>query len=234
MRLVLMTLVALLFLPTPPAHAGKGGSRKDRPWRHDFKIDPADLASSGRNPYFILEPGYQLVYELFNERLVITVLDETKTIAGVETRVVEERESKGGIATEVSRNYYAISRTTRDVFCFGEDVDIYRRGEVVSHEGAWIADGGANKLGLAMPGEPAVGMRYYQEISPGTAMDRAEIVATDAERATPAGKFTGCLKVEETSPLEPYERERKFYARDVGLLNDDGLELVKHGMVESP
>src|SRR4249919_647152 len=57
-----------------------------------FDVDKADLASSGRNPYFILEPGYVLTLEDASVRLVITVLTETKVVDGVETRIVEERE----------------------------------------------------------------------------------------------------------------------------------------------
>jgi hypothetical protein len=35
------------------------------------------------------------------------VLDETKTVDGVETRIVEERETVNGKPIEVSRNYFA-------------------------------------------------------------------------------------------------------------------------------
>ena len=68
----------------------------------DFAAEKADLASVGRNPYFILEPGYQLVLEGGTEELTITVLDETKQVDGVDTRVVEERETKDGKLAEVS------------------------------------------------------------------------------------------------------------------------------------
>ncbi|MEJ7638178.1 MAG: PepSY-like domain-containing protein, partial [Singulisphaera sp.] len=54
-------------------------------WTADFASEKADLVSTGRNPYFVLEPGYQLVFEGGKDRLTITVLDETKTIDGVET-----------------------------------------------------------------------------------------------------------------------------------------------------
>jgi hypothetical protein len=37
------------------------------------------------------------------------------------------------------------------------------------------------------------------------------------------------LKVEETTPLEPKEKEHKFYARGVGLLSDGDMKLVKFG-----
>src|SRR6188508_448623 len=81
-------------------------------WTRDFPLEPQDLAASGRNPWFILEPGYQLVYRDGTEELTITVLPETKIVSGVETRVVEERETKNGALVEVSRNYFAISKRT--------------------------------------------------------------------------------------------------------------------------
>src|SRR5262249_44093690 len=77
-------------------------------WTTQFLVDKKDLVSVGRNPYYILEPGYQLVLEGGKERLVITVLNETKMVDGVETRVVEEHESKDGKVVEISRNYFAI------------------------------------------------------------------------------------------------------------------------------
>lgn len=64
------------------------------------------------NPYFILEPGYQLILEGEENRqlarLEITVLHETKTITGVKTRVVEEVETIDNELVEVSNNYFAI------------------------------------------------------------------------------------------------------------------------------
>src|SRR6058998_638605 len=66
----------------------------DASWTAEFPVEKGELSASGRNPYFILEPGYQLVLEEGKERLTVTVLDETRTVEGLETRVVEERETK--------------------------------------------------------------------------------------------------------------------------------------------
>src|SRR5881396_1268589 len=60
-------------------------------WTSRFVMEGDELVSIGRNPYFILEPGYQLVLEGGGTQLIITVLNETKMVDGVETRVVEER-----------------------------------------------------------------------------------------------------------------------------------------------
>ena len=72
-------------------------------------------------------------------------------------------------------------------------------------------------------------MRYYMEIHPGVAMDRAEIYQTDATVETPKGTFDGSLIVTESSPLEPDDESYKRYAPDVGMIFDDGLELYKRG-----
>jgi len=201
-------------------------------WVQSFAAAPADLATSGQNPYFILTPGYQLVLEGKESgadiRLVVTVLNETKKIGDYEARVVEERETNNGALAEVSRNYFAIHKTTRDVFYLGEDVDVYKNGKIVDHEGAWLHGTGGAKFGMMMPGQPQAGQRYYQEIAPKVAMDRAEILTIDEKVMTPAGTFERCVRAEETTPLEPGDKGLKVYAPGVGLIKDGSLELVSY------
>jgi hypothetical protein len=182
----------------------------------------------GRNPYFILEPGYSLTLEKGTERLRVTVLDETRVIDGIETRIVEERETKNDQLVEISRNYFSISRRTNDVYYFGEDVDIYAAGKIVSHEGAWQAGTNGARFGLMMPNSPVMGQRFYQEFAPKVAMDRAEVVGLSGNLKTPAGNFNQVLKIIETTPLERGS-EAKYYASGVGLLQDGSLKLVKYG-----
>jgi hypothetical protein len=211
---------------------GKKGKDELAGWTTEFVVDRKDLVSAGRNPYYILEPGYQLVLEGGNERLVITVLDETKMVDGVETRVVEERETKGGQVVEISRNYFAICKRSNSVYYFGEDVDHYKKGKVVSHEGSWLSGVKGARFGLYMPGLPLVGARYYQELAPGAGMDRAEILSLSETVKTPAGVFKNCLKTLETSPLEPDTRDYKFYAPGIGLVRDPTVQLVRHGKAD--
>lgn len=212
--------------------AAQRNQPNDQSWTRDFPVEQDELIATGRNPYFILEPGYVSVFEAGGERLVVTVLGTTRKIDGVETRVVEERETKGGQTVEVSRNFYAISRRTNCVFYFGEEVDIYKGGKVVAHEGAWLSGADGARFGLMMPGMPLLGARYYQEVAPRVALDRAEIVSLSEPVKTPAGEFRDALKVAETNPLEPGAREYKYYARGVGLIQDGSLKLVKHGKTE--
>ena len=192
-----------------------------------FAVERSEFTSAGRNPYFILEPGYTLTLEGGKTRLIITVLNETLNVDGVETRIVEERESENGQLIEVSRNFFAIHTKTNSVFYFGEDVDMYKGGKVTSHEGAWRSGVAGAHFGMMMPGLPLLKARFYQEIAPKVAMDRAEILGIGETLVTPAGKFTDVLRTQETTPLEPLAKEMKYYAKGVGLIQDGDLKLVR-------
>jgi hypothetical protein len=184
------------------------------------------MVAKGRNAYFILEPGFQTVLEGDDTKLQITVLHETKTVDGVLTRVVEEKEWKGGKLAEIARNYFAICEQTNDVFYFGEDVDFYENDKVVKHDGSWLA-GNGNRPGLMMAGKPKLKMKYYQEIAPGVAMDRVEIVEVAGRLTTPAGAFERVVHFRETSPLEKGTGD-KWFAPGIGLVKDDELTLVSY------
>lgn len=198
-------------------------------WMTEFPVNRGELAATGRNPYWILEPGYQLVLEGGRDRLTMTVLDDTMVVDGVETRVVEERHVEGGELVEVARNYFAISTRTNDVYYFGEDVDIYKGGAIVRHDGSWLSGVNGAKFGLMMPGTARLRLRHYQEIAPSVAMDRVEIVSLSETVRTPAGEFKDCLRVEETTPLEPHVTDYKYYARGIGLVRDGAMTLTRYG-----
>jgi hypothetical protein len=225
----LLAAIALCVFSTAGAQGRAPAPSSD--WQKEFGLSSRTLLTKGRNDYFVLEPGYRLELQGGDTRLQITVLDETKKVDGVETRVVEEREWKNGELYEVARNYFAICQQTKDVFYFGEDVDFYENGKVVKHDGSWLAGEKGNKPGLMMPGTPKLKMRYYQELAPGVAMDRAEIVSLSETCKTPAGTFQRCLKVKESSALSPLESEYKYYAPGIGLVRDEDLRLVKYGFV---
>ena len=169
----LSTILILLF-----AAINISAQTKDKQFTENLMQDKCTFETTGRNQYFILEPGYQLTLEGKGGKLVITVLNETKKIGNVETRVVEENESENGKTTEISRNFFAFCKENNSGYYFGEEVDIYKDGKIVKHEGAWTAEG-KNKAGVIMPGLPMLGAKYYQEIAPGVAMDRAEIISLD-------------------------------------------------------
>jgi hypothetical protein len=193
-------------------------------------LENCQFSTRSQNPYFILEPGRQLVLEGEDDgetvHIEITVLPETKVVAGVTTRVVEERELINGELVEVSRNFFARCRPTNDIVYFGEEVDIYENGQIVSHDGAWRAGVKNARAGIIMPGRFLLGARYFQELAPGVAEDRAEHVAMGLTKQTPAGTFTDCVRIRETTSLEPGAQSIKVYCPGVGLTVDSGVSLI--------
>lgn len=211
---------------------------EDAPFTDMFFLEDCSLSHRGVNDYYLpLRPGCFLRYEGEEEDegevvsldLTIEVLPGARVVDGVKCAIIRETEMADGELTEISWNFFAICRQHKGVFYFGEEVDIYEEGEVVSHDGAWMAGVDGAAPGLIMPGLPLIGSRYVQEVAPDVAMDRAEHLDNTATVDTPAGTFENCLYVVETSPLEPGHNSFKMYARHVGLVLDNVLRLVEYG-----
>jgi hypothetical protein len=195
-------------------------------YRSDFSPDPKNLGVAGENPYFVLTPGYKLYFAEGVVRNTLTVLPETARIDGVECRVIEDREEKNGQPAEITKDYYAIDKSTGDVYYFGEDVDIYKGGKVVGHAGSWRSGVEGAKYGLMMPGKLVAGDRFMQERAPRQkAMDRSEVVALSEKVVTPAGAFDA-VHLKDSSAIEKAV-DHKWYARGVGMVKDGKAVLVK-------
>jgi hypothetical protein len=208
---------------TEPGDAGP-------PYQDDFNLAGRTLSDTGEGRYFVLRPGFRTVLSDGETTLTITVLNQTREVGGVLTRVVEEREETNGLPAETALNDFAIDTATGDAFYFGEDVDVFQGGQLTGHPGVWLATNG-NRPGLIMPGNPVIGMRYYQEVAPDVAMDRAEVLSTTETCTTPAGVFADCLVTRETSAIETFD-EQKSYVPGIGLVQDRDLLLVSHGYVD--
>jgi hypothetical protein len=225
-----MTVLALA-LPflLPAASWGEGD------FTSSFRLEDCRFRPFGINPHFLLEPERQLVYEGEDEELFITVLEHTRrlmlpvngTMRKIRTAIVEEREFEDGEIKEISRNFFAVCAPTNDVYYFGEEVDIYQDGEIVSHDGAWLAGENGNTPGIIMPGTFLLGSRYFQEVAPGVALDQAEHTGEGLVVETGAGTFEGCVEVTETSPLDAGAESTKVYCPGVGLVIDNDLTLVE-------
>jgi hypothetical protein len=198
------------------------------------------------NPYFPLPVGAEWVYtgkeQGENVGLRITVLNATETFRfgggqNVTTRVVQEVEwgdtnangviDAGEQLIEVSLNYFA--QTQDGTVCyFGENVDIYEDGQIVSHEGAWRADGRrglpGDAPGIFMPAAPEPGMTFQQEAAPGVAEDQATILRTGTA-ALPDGTVVNTITVRDFNPLDR-SRGTQVYGLGVGLIEDGPLRLL--------
>jgi hypothetical protein len=183
------------------------------------------------NEFFPLPVGHRVTLEgeEGSAHLVvrITSLDETETVAGVETRVVEEFESKDGNVVEISRNFFA-QAADGTVCYFGEDVDIYDgSGNVTSHSGEWRAGEDGNLPGVFMPPSVEVGLAFRQEIAPGIAEDQSKVIALGERTEVPAGTFEDTVTMRDGSPLDGSTGD-KVYAAGIGLIVDGPARLMRY------
>jgi hypothetical protein len=225
---------ALLLLAAPLASCH--GGTEPVPFTETLDIAACDPAQGGftttiDNPYFPLAPNAQWVLEGDDNgtrlQVTVTVLDSSTDVAGVMNRILEERETANGSLVEVSHNFF-VQNQGGDVCYYGEDVDIYQNGVVVSHGGAWRAGVNGALPGIFMPASPTVGMGFRQEVAPGVAEDRVTITAVGDTVTVPAGTFTRTVRFLESTPLEPGARSRKVFAQGLGLIVDDKVRLVGH------
>lgn len=181
------------------------------------------------NPFFPVVVDSQSMLEGVDDEgatilLIITVLDETEVVADVTTRVLEEMELVDDELIEVSRNFFA-QAPDGTVCYFGEEVDIFEDGVIVSHEGAWRADEPGNQPGIIMLANPVVGDIYSQEDAPEVAEDQAEVQALGETIVVPAGTFNDTLRTEDCNRLDG-TTDTKVFVRDIGLAIDQDVQLL--------
>ena len=217
---------------------------QDDEFTEEFPLEDCFFVPYGGNDYFSLNPGRETYFSNSQclasgecdelEELWITVTRNTKKVfidvgrhrRPIWTRVIQEYETADGELKEISKNFFATCLPSRDVYYLGEDVDIYEDGEVVSHEGAWLAGRDGATPGIIMPDSAyLLGTRYFQEVAPPVAMDRAEHVGEGLDVSIGAGNFEDCIEIEESTPTSS-SGSTKVYCPQVGLVIDDDLEAM--------
>lgn len=199
----------------------EGVTETEKEGEYSPVINPDDFVEVIDNPYFPLTPGTTFVYEGESEgepiRVEVYVTNETRTVMGVNTIIVRDREFEEGELAEETFDWYAQDRSG-NVWYFGEDSREYNEGKVVSTEGSWEAGVDGAQPGILMEGNPQVGDTYRQEYLAGEAEDMAEVVSLNESVSVPYGSFEDCLKTKEWTSLEPGIEENKYYAAGTGLL----------------
>ena len=208
-RLAVVAAAALL--------AGCGGDDEEAlPQGGDpVEIDPSRFSAEIDNPYWPMVPGTVWIYRAGEQRVEVRVTNRTRSVMGVETRVVHDVVTENGVPVEDTFDWYA-QDDDGNVWYFGEQTTEFEDGKPAGHAGAWEAGVDGALPGVVVPAEPEVGMSYRQEYDAGEAEDRATVLSVDATASVPYGEFTEALQTEDTTPLEPGIVEHKFYARDVG------------------
>lgn len=201
----------------PVVDPGDGGD-------YQPEIDPAAFVETIDNPYMPFLPGSRWVYEGTSggeeEHIEVVVTDERREVMGVSTVVVRDTVTIGGELVEDTYDWFA-QDAEGNVWYFGEEVEDYENGEVVSTAGSWEAGVGGALPGIVMPAHPTVGDSFRQEYLQGEAEDMFEILATDGSIEVPYSDLTGVVSTEDWSPLEPEVIEVKYYAPGVGLVAEE-------------
>ena len=187
------------------------------------ELDPAQFTTTIDNRYWPMTPGSRWVYQEVedgkSQRVVVTVTDRTKTVGGVEGRVVRDvvSDEATGESIEVIDDYYA-QDADGNIWYLGEDTTEYKNGKPQSTAGSFHAGVDGAEAGVALPAEPVQGLTYRQEYYAGEAEDEGEVLRTGEQAESAFGHFNDVLVTRDINPLEPKVVEYKFYAPNVGPL----------------
>jgi hypothetical protein len=156
-------------------------------------------------------------------RIEMDVLEETRDILGVTTRVVRKQAWDDDVYVSDEELYFA-QAPDGTVCWYGELEDMYDGEQFLGSE-EWIAGEEGAHVGIFMPGTPEVGMVYEMFLDDEEA-EIAEITHVGEPTTTPAGTFEDTVSV-----LEDGESVKK-YAAGIGEIYDDGIELIEHSIPE--
>ncbi len=182
--------------------------------------DPDDVrfSSDVDNPYFPLAVGSVHVLEGLEGGTEMagfqtTVLEDVVEVGGVEVRVVEKGPSLAGDTGAPELTFFAQA----------EDGTVCLFGEDEGADGAleWEAGQDGYVAVVFMPAEPKVGMVFDAIYGPDGG-ERSEITYVGTPTETPAGTFDDTVTVLEEGP------SIKKYARGIGEIYDDGIELISY------
>ena len=183
-------------------------------------IDPADFTARVDNPWFPQTPGRTLVYAGIKDGEaavdVVVPSHRTRVVAGVRTRIVEDRLYLDGALAERTADYYAQDRCG-NVWYFGEDTaELDARGRVVDTSGSFHAGIDGAQPGVVMQARPQLGRPFRQEWYRGEAEDVFAAIDLDTPVTVPYGSFRHALRTRETTALEPGVVDNKLFVRGIG------------------
>jgi len=226
-----LTGFPLLAAGCTPASTGTDALLEDAPPPLDLQVcdlTRGPFVASVDNGFFPLAIGATKVLEGLlapdTVRAEWTVLDATEDVAGVATRVVEEKTFTNAHPTAVVRHYYA-QAPDGTVCNFGRDVDRYKDGEVIDHVGTWRAGGDAMP-GIEMPPDPDVGQNWVVDTTPRSATRNVVVTGKDVTVVVPAGTYTDTLIVSDWTPGQK-TRSARILARGAGLVVEGTMLLQK-------
>lgn len=144
----------------------------------------------------------------------------------IESFVVEDRAYEDGQLAEVALDYFA-QDDNGTVYYLGEEVDEYKDGKIISHDGSWMLGKDTAVPGVIMPAKPKLGDKFRSEDVSAEIGEIDEIISLSEDVKVPAGTYKDCLKIKES--LADGTTEYKYYAKGIGAIREvphDGDELL--------
>jgi hypothetical protein len=192
------------------------------------KLDPVDFTINIDNPYWPMRPGDHWVYREVEDGEVhrddVTVTNRTKTLGGIEARVVHDRVSQNGETLEETDDWYA-QDSKGNLWYLGEDTAEFENGKLKTKAGSWTYGVDGAEPGVIVPANPRQGMKYREEYYAGHAEDAAEVLNVGSQVQVPYGRYQDALLTRNYSAIEPTVEEMKLYAKGVGPV----MELLVSG-----
>jgi hypothetical protein len=217
-RLVPLATRALVVVVLAASTVVLGGGRPAAPDRETGPagLDPAQFTTRIDNPFWPMTPGDRWVYVETDAdgdqlRVEVTVTARTKTILGIQARVVRDVVTKDGRVQEANDDWYAQDRQG-NLWHLGEAKHLgggekLAGGEQLAASDLWQV--GAQPR-VVVPADPDPGTIYRQPRA------ATQVLSADTRAKVPYASFDHLVITRESTPLEPTQVEHEFYARGVG------------------
>ena len=194
-------------------------------------VDTAAFPTTPRidNRYLPLTPGKQYLLDgavvgddgkKHPHRIETTVTDLTKTIDGVHTVVVFDRDLEDG-AMQESEIYFEAQDGTGTVWNFGEYPEEYANGTLKGAPRSWLPGVAGAVPGISMPAHPQTGTATYTEgLAPAVPFkDCATVVGLGRTTCAISKCYEDVVVIDEYAPLQAGDgHQEKFMAAGVGTI----------------
>lgn len=202
---------------------------------YPLNFDPAIFGPDSAtitNEWMPLKPGSQWIWEgsaldgedVVKRKLVFTITDLTKQIAGVNTLVGWDRDYDNDRLVESELIFLAQDKAG-NVWHFGQSLERYDEEGKLDGSETWLVGylEGA-KAGILMQADPKAGTPEYSEgfAPPPYFWDDVALVSkTGLKNCVKAGCYTDVIEIKEFEPTKPDAWQLKYWVKGVGNIRTD-------------
>jgi hypothetical protein len=179
-------------------------------------LDPARFTTWIDNPFWPMAPDTRWVYRETDaggeeRRVEVTVLRQTKTVLGIQPRVVRDVVTEDGQVRETTDDWFA-QDAEGNIWHLGEIGREIHDGRATTKLESWQAGVDGAQPAILVPAHPAPGTIYRPKRATAT-----QVLSDGTKAIVPYGSFDHLVLTKESStPREPRRVEHEFYARGVG------------------